>query len=198
MSKKRIVKNWEKFWRLSIIKEVEPNNMRQRIFKCECICWNIKDIKLMHLVNWNIKSCWCISKKHWMAHTRFYHIFKWLNQRCKNPRTQDYKLYWWRWIKCEWNDFISFRDDMYGLYVKQSEIHWEENISIDRINSNWNYSKENCKWSIQSEQVYNRRNTIQYKWKSLSEWCRILDIKYITARDRIKNRGKTIEEVLGL
>ena len=36
-----------------------------------------------------------------------------------------------------------------------------KNLSIDRINSNGPYSKENCKWSTQSEQVSNQRRSLK-------------------------------------
>ena len=196
MSRKRVVVNGERFWKLSIIKEIGQNKYKQRRILCECECWNIKEYSLYHLLWGKTKSCGCITKKHWMAKTRFYFLFKWLNQRCKNPRAPDYIHYWGRWIKCEWNDFISFRDDMFISYEEHTKIHWEKNTTIERKNNNWNYSKTNCIWATKQIQWYNKRNTIKYKWKSLSEWCRILDLKYSTARDRIKNRWKSIDKVL--
>jgi len=197
MSKKRIIEDWERFWKLSVIKEVKQINNHRRIL-CECECWKIKEYSLYHLTGGKIKSCGCITKKHWMAKTRFYFIFKQLNQRCKNPRTPDYNNYWWKWIKCEWNDFTSFRDDMYISYLEHSEIYWEKNTTIDRRNWNENYSKDNCRWATRKIQSINRPNTIIYKWKSLSEWCRILWLKYPTIWNRIKIQWKDIEEVLNI
>lgn len=196
MTRKRQLTEWEKWWRLSFIKELEQTPRRMRRVRCECACGTIKDFMLPHLLSWSIKSCWCITKKHWMCETRFYHIFHLMNQRCKNPRTKDYKYYWWRGIKCEWNDFISFMDDMLVSYNIHTNKHWEWNTTLERVDYNWNYSKTNCVWETKEKQAYNKSNTIKYKGKSLSEWCRILDIKYCTARDRIKNRWKSIEEVL--
>jgi len=48
MPKKLIIKKWDKYNKLTIIKEVEKKKS-SRYFRCKCECWNIKDIRLWNL-----------------------------------------------------------------------------------------------------------------------------------------------------
>lgn len=51
-----------------------------------------------------------------------------------------------------------------------SYLEW---LSIDRIENNGNYCKENCKWSTVTEQNNNKRNNIILEWWiTLTQWCR--------------------------
>lgn len=47
-----------------------------------------------------------------------------------------------------WRDFVKFFEDMGER---------PEGMSLDRIDVNGNYCKENCKWSNQTEQMFNKR-----------------------------------------
>lgn len=38
-----------------------------------------------------------------------------------------------------------------------------EGMSIERINVDGNYEKDNCKWATQKEQMNNTRNNIKYR-----------------------------------
>ncbi len=162
-----------KYWILTIIQEL-PWKWKKQVL-CNCECWNKKQIRLSHLKSWFVKSCWCLVKNwllnpnrsHWMAWTRFYKCYRNIISRCNNENNRDYYLYGWRWIRCEWNSFEEFYKDMYELYVEHIKIYWEKNTTIDRINTDWNYCKENCRWATISEQSMNRRCTIivEYKWK---------------------------------
>lgn len=81
-----------------------------------------------------------------------YQIWKGIKQRCNNPKNSAYKNYGGRGIKlCErWNLFTLFVEDMGMRPDKKS--------SIDRIDNNKGYYKENCKWSTRSDQNRNKRN----------------------------------------
>ena len=179
------INKWDKYNILTIIKEVEKK-WDKRIFLCKCDCWNIKKIRLAQLLNWDTKSCWCLRKEnisnktHWLSKTRIWNTYMWIKFRCNNVNSNNYKNYWGRWIKNEWNTFEDFYEDMKDWY--------SDGLTIDRIDVNWNYCKENCRWSTMKEQQNNKRNNVllTYKWitKNFEEWA---NIKWLTL-DCIRKR----------
>lgn len=108
-------------------------------------------------------------------------IWRQMRGRCLNPLNKAYARYGGRSITIEWKDFDSFFNDMYPTYGAD--------LTIDRINNDGNYSKENCRWATRMEQANNRStNTfIEYKGEShtVEEWARILGISSSTFRQRL-------------
>ena len=93
-----------------------------------------------------------LKEKKWIKHwfwskndrNRFYEIYNWIKRRCKGTAWWDAsKWYFDKWIKCEWNTFEEFKNDMYEAYLDHVEKYWIKNTSIDRIDPNGNYCKEN-------------------------------------------------------
>jgi len=125
--------------------------------------------------------------KHWMRWTKIYWVYRSLLNRCNNPNTQYYNLYWGRWIECEWWSFEEFYKDMWDSYQK-----W---LSIDRIDNDWNYCKSNCRWTTAKVQAWNRRTSIIYKWKCLKHWCEELWVNKDTIKSRIKNWWRLEEAI---
>ena len=74
--------------------------------------------------------------------------------------------------------------DKYNNFVK---IHWEKNTTIDRIDNNKWYYKENCKWATIKEQANNRTNNrkVIYNWKEYNSLSSLCDDLWITNKYKL-------------
>jgi len=72
---------------------------------------------------------------------------------------------------------------------------YQDNLTLNRINNDWWYSKENCNWITNTKQQHNRSDSIIYKWKCIAEWSRELNIPYKTLSARVRY-GWDMEKVL--
>lgn len=112
--------------------------------------------------------------------------FAWRNMksRCYNTNHVGYKNYGARGIVVceEWlNNYDKFFEDMGEA---------KPSMSLDRIDSNGPYCKENCKWSTVGEQLNNQRRnhviTYNNKTQNLNQWAKELNIRIDTLANRIK------------
>lgn len=134
---------------------------RQVTWECICDCGNIITVQRGSLTFGNTSSCGCAykdagirRKTNRIDHLSEYSSWSKMKQRCTNPRDKDFKYYGARGISIcnEWeNSFQKFFEDM---GKKPSNAH-----SIDRIDCNGNYEKQNCRWATPLEQSRNRRHT---------------------------------------
>ena len=161
-------------------------------FKC-LLCGKVILRRLDEVKRGHVKSCGCLSgEKHNMAGTRFYRIWKGVNDRCYYKNSIGYTNYGARGITvCDrWkNSFLAFKEDMYQSYLDHVNEFGEKNTSIDRIDPNGNYEPSNCRWATNKEQGNNTRQnhyvTLNGETHTLSEWANITGIKYATIKRRI-------------
>jgi len=164
---------YEKIYMLTPIRKLEnePEKGLYNLWQFKCDCGNEVKNRMSLVLYGNSQSCGCLQRKrckeaittHGLSrhhkHKRFYSIFNGIKQRCNNPKKDCYINYGGRGIKIsdEWSLFEGFYSDMYESYVSHVEKFGEMNTTIDRIDVDRNYCKENCKWSTRREQSLNRR-----------------------------------------
>ena len=123
---------------------------------------------------------------HGMYGTRIYRIWACAKARCNNKNYNEFHLYGGRGITFydEWTQFE-------GFYEWSIDSGYQENLSIDRIDTDGMYEPNNCKWSTPKEQANNRRSNIVVEYrgetKNLKEWAEKLDINYRMIWKRLKS-----------
>ena len=149
---------------LTVIKysHTERKNGHVRAYwMCRCTCGKTKTARGDSIKSMKTSSCGCIHKIHGLEGTRFYRIWRHMKSRCYNSKIVGFKYWGGRGIKvCDrWQQFVNFRDDMYNSYVRHVKKHGEKNTTIDRIDNDGDYTKENCRWATYLIQSNNNRNT---------------------------------------
>lgn len=193
----------KKFERLTVIERAENTKQGSAQWKCQCDCGKIIKVRASALKAGKSKSCGCLSKDkskkihstHGLSKHPLYKTWQAIKDRCYNEKNQFYKKYGEKGIRMsnEWKEsFENFYKDMGD---KPSSRH-----SIDRIDNNGNYCKENCRWASIKEQNLNKTNTMKLLFnreiKTLYEWAKFIGIKPYTLYKRIYNQKWSVEEAL--
>jgi hypothetical protein len=110
------------------------------------------------------QSCGCLAResaqrvgrsnlRHGLHASSEYRAWCSMIQRCTNPRAECFARYGGRGISVSARWRASFENFLSDLGRKPSPAH-----SLDRIDVNGNYNRENCRWATLSEQNSNRRH----------------------------------------
>lgn len=151
----------KRFGKLLAIEPTEERIHGKIVWRCRCDCGNYCMVMSTRLASGHTKSCGCYNSEHTVkmntthggTHTRLYSIWASMKTRCLNPNSKAYHYYGGRGISIcdEWKDnFSAFRD--WAL-----SNGYRDDLTLDRIDSDKDYSPENCKWSTWHEQRINQR-----------------------------------------
>jgi len=147
----------QKVGRLTVLSDTGKNSGSHTIWLCRCDCGQLTEVRSDRLRSSHTKSCGCLRKeiKHGDScggkKSRLYGIWDSMKLRCFNPKQQGYKYYGGKGIKVcdEWkNSYLTFK--AWAL-----ANGYQDNLTIDRIDSDGNYCPENCRWLTLAENVRN-------------------------------------------
>ena len=193
----------KKFSRLLVVGYSEKKTKaNKRMVWCQCDCGSLKEQVAANIVSGMAKSCGCLVgesakerfTKHGSRYHPMYHRYNAMMQRCYNRNSDEYHNYGARGIiVCdEWKNSID-------RYIEDIGMPPFKSASIDRIDNEKGYFKENCRWATKKQQSINRRvvNLIDFNGKNMciSDWEKELGFGSRGIRGRIE-KGASIDDAL--
>lgn len=186
---------------------------KRGLWECACLCGKRRTARGAELVRGTVRSCGCLTRdmrraenKAKITHgegargkvTPEYSAWIAMNGRCNQPRHQLFEYYGKRGIKvcARWNPKLG---GTYEAFLADMGRRLSSDHSIDRIDTNGDYTPTNCRWATRTEQNNNTRANIWVECDgqraTLTEWCRRLGIGYDSVWRR-RRQGQTPEEAL--
>jgi hypothetical protein len=195
----------KKYGYLEVISLHEVVKREGAVWLCKCTynnCGKEVVVRGYSLETGNTKSCGCFNsdeaKKRLFidgrSDSKEYAVYDNMHSRCYNHNNKRYKDYGERGITiCDrWNrdnpeGYQNFIFDMGNL---PSDKH-----TIDRINNDGIYDKDNCRWVLRDVQSKNRRNTILVtigdQTLCLKDWATKMNLSYNKLYKKYINLGNS-------
>lgn len=179
--KQNSMEKGEKYGRLTAVRFVEKRQNYRPFWEFSCECGNKHIANAYNVKSGQSKSCGCYANEVRigssvfvngsghpsfidgdcdMKKSKFYRVYRGIIQRCNNKNNSQYKNYGGRGIKVEWDSYIDFKRDMKESFDTHVAQYGGRNTSIDRIDVDGNYCKENCRWATYKEQSRNTRRNV--------------------------------------
>lgn len=176
----------KRFGKLTV---VSPCGKRGASWNCRCECGATRKLYTSDLLGNHNITCGCGAGKQTLRHGfaagesegkprhRFYRIWDGIRKRCTKPDDDHYPRYGGRGVKLHWQNIDQFKDDMFASYEKHVEQFGELDTTIDRIDNDGDYCKENCRWATRKEQGRNRATNVHINYRgrkmTVSEYAEI-------------------------
>ncbi len=202
------------YGRLTIIKNIgfiySTHDTRIYLIEAKCVCGNNVIVPIGRVRSGNVKSCGCLAiettskrstthghknrSKYGENGSSLYYIWNGMKQRCLNKNHNGYSRYGGRGIKvCDkWMSFENFLYDMGETYRPR--------LSLDRIDNNKDYYKENCRWATNKEQSNNTSSNhivlINGEKMTLTQAAELFNLRPDLVNSRVNTRGWSIERAL--
>ena len=180
------------------------------VWVCRCDCGKTTVVSPIDVKQGKTKSCGCYHdarckeratkfKNGVAENKRLYMIFSHMKRRCYNETSPRYGDYGGRGIKicAEWMDSKSGFDKFVDWALRNG---YREDLTIDRIDVDGDYSPENCAWKTRKEQNNNKRVTIWVEYRGekiqLRKLCDREKVSYDTVHNRLFALGWDIERAI--
>lgn len=185
----------QRFGRLLVLRR-NPRKSKNSSWDCQCDCGRLVRVERPNLTAGTTQSCGCLRRElninlqrerrttHGNARRPIFIRWKAIISRTTNPKDKNYSRYGGRGINIDsrWLEFDNFLQDMGDPPSLQH--------SIERIDNNGPYSKENCRWATRKEQCLNRRTnrrlTAFGRTQTISEWAEETGLHFNCIDKRLK------------
>ena len=171
-----------------------PNGSLKTYWQCICDCGAVVRVRAEALRNKGTRSCGCLARElssvkhstHRQSKSPTYNTWRAMIERCNSKGNTHYRYYGGRGITvCEdWLKYENFLRDMGSR---------PDGLSIERINNDLGYSKENCKWATAVDQSRNTTRSVLIEWggvvRNRCDWARIIGITSEALAVRIRKWG---------
>jgi len=186
----------DKINRLTLIEKYICKNKKGRTktvgkFLCDCGEKYTGSVSLVY--NQHVKSCGCLRIDHpnGLIHGKggskpLITLTKMI-QRCYNTKNKRYGTYGGRGIRV----YDEWKNNPINFYNWSIENGCADNLSIDRLDENYHYYPENCRWATHKQQLESGKNNRQ-----ILAWNEIKSTLHWTRDYRCKTDIKTIQKRL--
>jgi hypothetical protein len=193
----------EKFGRLDVIEQAGRERWGNTLWLCRCKCGNVTMVTGSHLRSGNTQSCGCLNNEIITKHghrtknekSKTYESWAKIIQRCTNTNNKDYHRYGGRGITICAGWLESFENFLKDMGKSPTKDH-----SINRIDNDKGYYKENCEWATSEKQARNRRNNLfvthDGNTRLLIELCEEYNMPYRVVWERIYKLDWSTEKSL--
>ena len=145
----------QRFSRLTVLSRA-PSKNRVRWF-CRCDCGKDTVVTGDNLKSGEVQSCGCLGLDSQAARkvphrAALYTVWKNMIKRCFDPNNESFVRYGARniYVCARWShDFYAFYQDVYPT--------WKLELTLERIDNNGHYNRQNCRWTTWKEQTRNTR-----------------------------------------
>ena len=171
-------------------------------WRCRCsLCGCEREVSGESMRHGASASCGCRTRggigdrtrRHGMSGSLIYGVWQAMVRRCHNPNTDSFQSYGGRGILvCDrWRTFEGFIADM-GMPPA--------GMTLDRIDCDKGYSKDNCRWASWTTQQRNRRNNrilaMDGKSATMAEWAQVTGLSESAIRVRVDRLGWDVRRAL--
>lgn len=192
------------FGRLTAIRLLGKLHKRSKVhWLCRCECGEETHVAKSKLKSGQTVSCGCEKRQlakerlttHGLRQSAEYSVWCGVKRRCCNPNDRTYKFYGQRGIKICARWLLSFENFLTDMGPRPGSEY-----SIERNDSDGDYSPDNCRWATKVEQANNTRSNVLIEYEgciyTMVQLTRKLGLDYHGFKYRYQVQKLPLEEAI--